>query len=373
MTSASLMAEPTPIVPSDPGAPIARDAIDPDLVKLARTRTRVGVVTALGLVILCAVFLHRLAPDRRFGSSSMTPTPAQLSAVLAGEVASDQLIAIDAEPLTAYAIRTTRIQTSLGFRLAPARGSHERLWLVVSGDGDEPPATPRYVGRLRKLDDLPIAEATRAFARTHPRPVFATAAAVRAGLAGGPVVPVGGDPVTVAEGDAVELDLVEPEAATIAASFHDRLPDLAAWQAALARAGVTVTSTGTPNAGLGQIRFSVRGSVADTTRKLEAARLFDARIEPVTRHAQTTWGALRASPPTALAIGGAPVPDAQIDLIGLYVLRDIPDGAYAVVTGEVPTEYWYVMPITVALAAILLVFAWALIRAVRRDLLPTRA
>jgi hypothetical protein len=196
---------------------------------------------------------------------------------------------------------------------------------------------------------------------------------VRAGLAGGPVVPVAGDPVTVADGDAVELDLVEPEAATIAASFHDRLPDLAAWQAALATAGVTVTSTGTPNPGLGQVRFSVRGSVADTTRKLEAARLFDARIEPVTRHVQTTWGALRASPATALAIGGAPVPDAQLDLIGLYVLRDIPDGAYAVVTGEVPTEYWYVMPITLALAAILLVFAWALLRAVRRDLLPARA
>lgn len=367
------MAEPTPIVQPDPGAPIARDVIDPDLVKLSRTRTRVGVVTALGLVILCAVVLHRLSPDRRFATSSSTPTPAQVSAVLAGEVATDQLIALDVEPLTSYAIRTTRIQTSLGFRLAPARGTHERLWLVVSGDGDELPAITRYVGRLRKLDDLPIAAATRAFAHTHPRPVFASAAAVRAGLAGTAVTTVGGERVTVADRDAVELELVEPEAATIAASFNERLPDLAAWQAALAKAGVTVSTTGTPDPRLGQIRFSVRGSVADTTRELEAARLFDARVEPVPRHARTTWGALRASPPTALAIGGAPVPDAQIDLIGLYVLRDIPEGAYAVVTGELPTEYWYVMPITIALAAILLVFAWALIRAVRRDLLPIRA
>ena len=79
------MAEPTPIVQPDPGAPIARDAIDPDLVKLSRTRTKVGVVTALGLVILCAVFLHRLSPDRRFGNSSATPTPVQLGAVLAGD------------------------------------------------------------------------------------------------------------------------------------------------------------------------------------------------------------------------------------------------------------------------------------------------
>ena len=367
------MAEPTPIVQPDPGAPIARDAIDPDLVRLSRTRTKVGVITAAGLVILCAVFLHRLSPDRRFGSSSTTPTPVQVSAVLAGDVASDQLVALDVEPLTAYAIRTTRIQTSLGFRLAPARGTHEKLWLVVSGDGEDAPAMAGYVGRLRKLDDLPIAEATRAFARTHPRPVFAAASAVRAGLAGNQVTTVSGERVAVADSDVAELDLVEAEAATVAASFNERQPDIAAWQAALAKAGITVASTGTPNTALGQIRFAIHGSVADTTHKLEAARLFDSRVEPVTRHVETTWGALRASPPTTLALGATQVPDAQVDLIGLYVLRDIPDGAYAVVTGEVPTEYWYVMPITIALATILLVFAWALIRAVRRDLLPTRA
>jgi hypothetical protein len=366
------MAESTPIVQPDPGAPIARDAIDPDLVKLSRTRTKVGVVTALGLVILCAVFLYRLAPDRRFGSSSPTPTPTTVSAVLAGQVATEQLIALDAEPLTASAIRTTRIQTSLGFRLAPARGTHEQLWLVVSGDGEDPPAMAGYVGRLRKLDDLPIAAATRAFARAHPRPVFATAAAVRAGLTSHQVATVGGETVTVGDGDQVELDRVEPEAATLAASFNERQPDLAAWQTALARAGITVASTGAADASLGQIRFAIRGAVDDTIRKLEAAKLFDARVEPVTRHAQTTWRALAASPATALAVGAAAVPDAQIDLIGLYVLRDIPEGAYAVVTGELPAEYWYVMPITLALAAILLVFAWALIRAVRRDLLADR-
>jgi hypothetical protein len=229
------------------------------------------------------------------------------------------------------------------------------------------------VGRLRKLEDLPFADAVRAFARAHPRPVFADAAAIRAGLATGRVTTVSGETVAVAESDAVALDLVAADAATIAASFNERLPDTAAWQAALAKAGLTVERTAAPDPALGQIRFSVRASVAEATTRLEAARLFDARVEQVARHVQTTWRALRASPSDALAVASPPVPDAQIELVGLYVLRDIPDDAYAVVTGELPADYWYVLPITLALAAILLVFAWALIRAVRRDLLPTRA
>jgi hypothetical protein len=224
---------------------------------------------------------------------------------------------------------------------------------------------------------------TRSYAAEHPRPVFATAAAVRAGAAIGTVVTVVGDQVTLADSDAVALDLVEPNAATIAASFNDRLPDTAAWLAALDKAGIAPASTGAIDVALGQVRFTVAQPVAVTAKKLEAAALWAARIEPVTRHHETTWGALRtrnsrgdpgaAPSDVGFNIGGAPVPDAQIELIGLYVAHRIPGDAYVLVTGEQPDDYWYVMPITIALAAILLVFAWALVRAIRRDLVPPRA
>src|SRR5262249_23738136 len=104
-----------------------------------------------------------------------------------------------------------------------------------------------------------------------------------------------------------------------------------------------------------------------------AARSGPARAAPTPRHFQTTWATLRRSPPSGLDLGGTILPDDQIDLVGLYVARGIPAGAYALVTGESPDDYWYVLPITVALAAIAIVFAWALIRAIRRDLLPARA
>jgi hypothetical protein len=378
MTVASLMAEPTPPSPAatsaelDPGAPIARDAIDPELVKLARQRPRVGLITAAGLVFLAVLFLIKLSPDRRFAGSSAQPVAAPVADILAGKVDTEQLVSIAAEPLVSSAIRTTPAKGTSGRRLVPARGTADRLWLVVSGDGWDKPRLAGHVGRLRKLDDLAIAAAAHGFADQHPRPVFASAAAVRSGFASGRVATVAGDAIALAGGDAVALDTVDPGAATIAAAFGERLPDTAAWRAALDGAGLPPTATGTPDAALGQVRFTVAAPVSAATARLEAAHLWAARVEPITRHFQTTWATLRRSPPAGLDVGGTILPDDQIDLVGLYVARGIPAGAYALVTGESPDDYWYVMPITVALAAIAIVFAWALIRAVRRDLLPAR-
>jgi hypothetical protein len=254
----------------------------------------------------------------------------------------------------------------------PARGTDDRLWLVLPGDGALPPQLTGYVGRLRKLDDLALAAAAHGYADAHPRPVFASAAAVRAGFATGRVATVTGDRVAVGDGDAVALDVVDPSTATIAAAFTEALPDTAAWRTALAAAGLPPVATGAPDTSLGQVRFTVAAAVTTATTRLQSTRLWAARVEPVTRHYQTTWATLRRSPPAGLDVGGATLPDDQLDLIGLYVARGIPHDAYAVVTGESPDDYWYVMPITVALAVIALVFAWALIRAIRRDLVPAR-
>ena len=380
------MAETTPPSPAaapslaerDPGAPIARDAIDPELVKLARPRPRVGIITAAGLVFLAILFLIRLDPDRRFAGSSAQPATATVADILAGKVATEQLVSVTAEPLVSRAIRTTVAKGTSGLRLVPARGTADRLWLVVSGDGWDKPQLAGHVGRLRKLDDLALAAAAHGYADQHPRPVFASATAIRGGFASGRVTTVAGDAIALADGDAVALDTVDPGAATIAAAFNDCLPDTAAWRAELDRDGLTPTATAAPDTAIGQVRFTVAASVAATTTRLESAALQRhcgvraARIEPITRHFQTTWATLRRSPPAGLDVGGTILPDDQIDLVGLHVARGIPAGAYALVTGESPDDYWYVMPITVALAAIVIVFAWALIRAVRRDLLPAR-
>lgn len=366
------MSESPPIAERDPGAPIARDAIDPELIKLKRARTKVGIITAAGVVTLCVYFLIRLGPDRRFGGAGDEPAQVAVSDVVAGKVDEDRFISIEADPMMSQAVRAVKTRGDFGHRVAPVRGTEERLWLVVSGDGWDKPAGRRYVGRLRKLSALPFFDAIDGYAAAHPRPVFARPAEVRTGFSAGKVRTVTGDVVTVRDADQVAFDVVDPERAIVVATFtpkteeHGPLLDAAAWTAELARVGIPATPSSAPaqtDGVLGQARFDVAMSVAAVTSKLEGAKLWAARVEPVTRHHDTTWGELKR----------APVPDAQLDLVGLYVGRGVPGDAYALITGEIPQDYWYVMPITVALALIGLLFAWALVRAVRRDLLPTRA
>jgi hypothetical protein len=374
MPLASVMAEPEKI--ADPGAPIPKDQPDPELIKLARARPKIGLVTAAGLVFLSIYFLARINPDRRFSGHTSAPTPAHVGDVLDGKLGDDAYIELDdAVPLVSHAIRATAAKGSLGMRVVPVRGTGLRLWLVLSGDGWDPPAEHGYVGRLRALADLPFAAVVREQAATQPRPVFAPASAVRAGFAANKIATITGETIALDAKDRVAFEVVDPDAATIVATLNDRLPNARAWMIALAAAGIAVREPSSSAKDAEQARFEVTepNAVTTLTAQLEHAGLWAARVDSVTRHYETTWGALRGSSPAGFVVDNATIPDAQLDLIGLYVARAIPQDAYAVVTDERPEEYWYVLPVTIVIAAIGLVFAWALVRAVKRDVLPTRA
>lgn len=381
------MAAPPEIAAPEPGEPIPRDAIDPDLVKLARTRPKIGPITAAAVVAATIYFIvFRLGPDRGFAGQPETPRAVALADVAAGKVAENSYISLEAEPMMSHAIRVAQSKRELGYRVAPARKSGERVWLVLSGDDWEKPNLKAYTGRLRRVEDLPFGGVLDAHATRFPRPVFATVASVRAGFASGRVTTVAGDPIAVADTDRVAFDVIDPARSTIVASFtgkrdpaaddpgHGPLTDANLWIAELAKHGLTATVSPTPgevDAVLGQVRLDVAMPAADVTAKLEAAKLWAALVERVTHHHETTWGALRASPAGGFAVDGQTLPEAGIDLLGLFVQRGVPGDAYALLTGERPQEYWYVTPITIALGLIGLLFAWALVRAVR-DLLPAR-
>jgi hypothetical protein len=357
---------------SDPeaGAPIDKDAIDPELVKLKRARPKIGVITAAGIVFLAALSLIKLNPDRRFGASDAEPSRVTVSDVLADNVGLDRYVTIEAEPMVSHAIRVTLAKGNTGYRVAPVRATDDKLWIVLPGDGWEAPSHFSYTGRLRKLSDLPIHHAVSDYADDHPRPTFATAKALRAGFAGGSVIVVGGGTVKPADSAEVAFDIIDPNASLIVASYVERFPDATAWTKALDAAQIAPIST---KAGAEQVRFEVAAPVAAVAAKLEQAGLVAAHVEAVSKHYATTWGQLRTSPPSGLSMGTATIPDSQVDLVGLYTGRGVPSDAYALITDERPTDYWYVLPIAIAVAVIGLIFAWALVRAVRRDLLPARA
>jgi hypothetical protein len=381
MPIASAMAESAPPKDSaiDAGA-TAKEKIgarntepDEDLIKLARARPQIGVITGLGIVVLCAVFVVRLNGDRRFAGDDTAQT-VSAAEIVAGKVAADHFVAVELQPLMSHAIRAARNKTGVGFRVVPARGASDKLWLVINGDGWDNPTTGPYQGRLERLSDLPFADAVTDYARAHPRPVFAQPAAVRAGLASGQIAMVTGDTLAVTDADKVAIDVLDPNSATIVAALNERFPDAAAWTGALGRAGIAAGAPLPPaaNSSADQVRYEVKGpnAVVDTTKKLETAELWAARVEPLTRHYETTWGALKSSPATGLAVAAnTTIPDAELDLVGFYVARGIPDGAYALITGDRPQQYWYVLPITVVLIIIGLLFAWVFVRAVKRDFL----
>jgi hypothetical protein len=356
--------------PAEPGAPIAKDAIDPDLVKLARTKLQIGILTCLGIVVLCVYFILRLGPDRRFGGEDARAVTLKAAAATTSET--ERHLTVEGQLLMAHAMRAGKTHADVGLRLVPVRGTSDRVWIALTTDVSEKPLEGRYTGRLREFSSLPFATALRAQATAHPRPAFATPAAARAAFATGKLTSVAGDALSVADGDRVALDLVVPDAAVILAAINDRMPDAAAWQVALAGAGLPI-KLATPHesdAQLRQVRFDVAQSVAATNAALEVANLWATRVEPVNRHLETTWGELKKSAPGALRIADQTIPDAAAPLVGLYVVRGIPSDARVLIVGEHPEDYWYVMPITIALGIIGLLFAWALVRAVRRDLLP---
>ena len=353
----------------EPGAPIPKDEIDPDLVKLPRSKLKVGTVSSAGMVFLCTFFIFRLGADRQFGREPDSPKLAQVADIVAGKVSADSFVEIPAEPMMSAAIRATKTKGDPGLRVTPVRGSNERVWIALDGIGWDPPTiTNRYTGRLRTLADMPFGDAVRAYASKNPRPTFATADAVRAGFASGRVKTVDGDEVTVRETDAVAYDVVDPNASIIIATFtpgtpdHAALLDAAAWAKAITALGITVTPIpeDEKDRGLGQARFDTKAGVRAVTEKLEAAKLWSARVDPVTLHTTSTWGKLKTDA-------------AAFDLVGLYVARPIPDDAYVLIIGEVPQDYWYILPITIVVGVIGLLFLWAFIRAVRRDVLPARA
>ena len=360
---------------AEPGEKVAKDEIDPDLVKLKRKPLKIGPITCAGIVFLSLVFLARINPDRKFSGSAAEPQKISVADVVSGNVGTEKLVAIDAqaEPLMSHALRTAAAKGTLGLRVVPVRGTGDKLWLVISGDGWDEPQLKGYIGRLGELGDLPFAGAANEYLSSHPQTVFASASAVRAGMAAGKIATITGEDVALRDADRVAFDVADPDAAVIVGTFNEKLANATAWSEALAKAGITTHGEWRTTTDVA--RFDVQGpGVAATLRdQLAKAELWGARVEPVTHHYETTWGALKGSSPAGFVVSGATIPDAQVDLVGMYVQRAIPSGAYALITGERPEDYWYVLPVVLAVGAIALLFTWALVRAIRRDLMSASA
>ena len=362
----------------EPGAPVPRDAIDPDLVKLRRPPLQIGLISSAANVLVSVFFFFRLAPDRHFGGLSSTPTAVSVKDILDNSVTGDRFVTVAGEPLAAHTIRVTRTTGNPGLRAAPVRGSGDRLWLVLPGEAMtdvnealSPQSIPQYQGRLRKLNEMRFAGVMREWANLHPRPVFAGVTAIRASFADGKIASVTGDNVVAHDADRVVVETTDPDSAKLLVTYYDKLPDLKAWTTALHNEGLIDSKQTPERTTFDTATFLIRmpNAVAAAARKLEDSQLYAYKIEAVVRNLETTFGVLRTSSAGSLTFGDTAIADNQIDLVGVYAAREIPSDAYALVVGEAPADYWHIMPLTIALSVLTLLFGWAFVRTLRRDVL----
>lgn len=364
-----------------PGAPFPKDELDPDLIKIRRPPLRIGLLSS-GAIIMVSLFLvFRMNADRQFanGSGARTVTPAEIAS---GKIANNTLVRVAAAPVASHTIRVTPSVDTPGQRAVPVQGSDEHVWLIYPGEALSPVAEtfdqaqlPVQQGRLRKLADMRFAGPMRAYATQHPRPVFAAPNAIRAALATGTLTDMFGAPRAITDNDRVVAELKDPEAATVVAVFYDKLPDVTHWTQALVAAGVIGPGVAPIATSDDSASYPVRepNAVAAAIAKLEAAKLYTVRVEPLVKMVATTVGGLKKSSPDHLLFGDEAIADAKLDVIGVYAQREIPAEAWVVLLGETREMYWHVKPLTYALLGLAALFAWAFVRTLRRDVLPRRA
>jgi hypothetical protein len=346
-----------------PGRPIGPDEIDPELIKLARSRPSVGAITAVAIVAFCGFLMITLRGDLTYSRAGGSPTDTSLKSIVDGDVGDESYVRLEAMPDRTLAVRIATSDGDTGSRATPVWGSDGKVWIVVSGSTWAALATEGvYEGRLKSLDALPYGSALRSHvSKLAIAPRYVTANAVRAALKHGGdfVLQPDGDRIEVVADTRVDIEETRLDRTTIRVFATTRHPTADKWTEALAAAGIIAADTKAIE-GVDEDTWSydVDTGVDEVRTKLDAAKLTAARAKPVVDRRQAVWG--------DLAKDGTLSGD-NVQWVALHVPRDIPDDAMVLLTNEQPGSYWYLLPLYGILAVFVGLFIWALVRAIKPD------
>ncbi len=356
----------------EPGAPIGKDEIDPDLIRLPRGALQIGLIAAAGVLVLCIALLVRLRHDVGYAREDDTPRPVTAADIVAGKVADNSYVTLEAPPDRAGAVRLRLTKGSDGHRVVAVRGTGDRLWLALPGDAMDHAAQrdDRVSGRLRRLADVryagPLARALAAY----PAPRFITGAELRRARTANAtsVTLIDGQPLTLGADADVDLSVVDPNAAIVVAALSEGHPTAAAWAEALVAAGVIAAGQAPISATADLVRWEVRrpDAVAAVQAILDQAQLSGARTDASATNLRTRFSALAVTDAGVTSPAGV-IPWSAIDVAAVWAPRPVPAGAWVVLADERPGDYWYMQAIFVGLVLIGALAAWALVRAVRRQ------
>lgn len=356
----------------EPGAPIGKDEIDPDLIRLPRGALQIGLIAAAGVLVLCIALLVRLRHDVGYAREDDTPRPVTAADIVAGKVADNSYVTLEAPPDRAGAVRLRLTKGSDGHRVVAVRGTGDRLWLALPGDAMDHAAQrdDRVSGRLRRLADVryagPLARALAAY----PAPRFITGAELRRARTANAtsVTLIDGQPLTLGADADVDLSVVDPNAAIVVAALSEGHPTAAAWAEALVAAGVIAAGQAPISATADLVRWEVRrpDAVAAVQAILDQAQLSGARTDASASNLRTRFSALAVTDAGVTSPAGV-IPWSAIDVAAVWAPRPVPAGAWVVLADERPGDYWYMQAIFVGLVLIGALATWALVRAVRRQ------
>jgi hypothetical protein len=348
----------------EPGEPIPKDEIDPELVSL-RPRTQVGLVTAFAVVVFCVFLSIKLWPDFRFAGEGKART-VTVEDVAAGKLDDETHVAFEATLERAAAVRVRRAKGIPGLRVVPVSGSGDRLWVVLDGDGwTRPREDELYAGRLRRLSELPFESAFRAEVRAHPAPRHVTAEELRRGAGATELTAVTGDTFAITASDTVEIVVPDPDEVDVVASVDKIHPTAEAWADELHAAGFAATAGKTEGQ---QVWISVKGPgiLGSIDQKLLAAHFF-LNSKPKIRRHHVAWGDLQRSD-AGVTVDGTQIAWGTFDVAAIQAARPLHGDPWVLIAHEAPDRYWYVRPLYVLLVIFAALFAWALVRTARREL-----
>jgi len=357
---------------SHPGRPRPRDEVDPELLVLPRTRARIGWLLALSVIAFCAYFMIRLRGDLVFSRAGDEPSRLRsIAEALAADP--EDYVAIDAVPDRAFLLRVFASDAKDGHRLAPVLGSGNRLWIMFEGSQWDAPAAydEIYRGRVKRLGDLPFyGDLVDHLATMQRIPRGVKIAALRAALEqrASSLEDIGGDRIALAADTPIAIAERVAGQSAVTVFRTDTQRDESAWRHALEAIGLL--APGAPLVDTREDAWTFQVAAPDgvdaVEAKLVAARLFAARAEPYDRTHRATWGKLSAAP-GGLSVAGTQVPWQSVTATAVETPRTAPADARVIITTEAPGDYWYLIPVYLVFAAIALLFAWALVRALRRE------
>lgn len=342
-------------------------AIDPELIKLPRPKTRVRPVTALAIVGICLTLTVRLFSDLQFSRNDADAVSVANLADL-GEEFENSFVEIEARPDRPQALRVIPSRRETGQVLVPVLGTAGKLWLLLEASpwNEEARTDERYRGRLTRLSSVDFSEALQTRLKSSkqiPRPIALSE--IRNALQNKTkqVHDGAGDRFELHADTVVSLKETATNRTRIVAVTTDSYKDEDGWRLALQNANLLQIGSQAISSTPSSWTFDVEGQVQEVSDKLVVAKLFAAKAMLIETTRVGRWSELALDGDDIL-LGQARV-GFHTSGLALGLAPQLHGQSYVLNTTETPDTYWYVPLLFSVLALFGLLFAFAFYRRVR--------